>query len=355
MKMGIYPEKIETIFEFKIPKGQIPERLDVYLTNSIKNATRTKVQRAIDEGAVFVNGKSAKASRKIQPNDEIICKIMKAPPIDLIPENIPLDVVYEDEYLMVINKPAGIVSHPGFGNPYGTVVNAVLYHLGLREAIKIELDDEDEIENLDEGIIYSSDAIRPGLVHRLDKDTSGLMLISKNPDVHAKLAQQFQDRTVDKFYYALVWGTFKDDNGRIEEDIGRSQRNRKLFAVLKKGGKSAITEYEVLERFEYLTLIKIKLMTGRTHQIRVHFCHNHHPVFGDVSYGGDSIVFGVNNSEFKKIANKCLISVNRQMLHAKELGFIHPESGERLNFTSELPEDFEKVLKELEKINEDNL
>ncbi len=353
--MGIYPEKIETIFEFKIPKGQIPERLDIYLANNIKNATRTKVQRAIDEGVVFVNGKTAKASRKIQPNDEVICKILKSPPIDLIPENIPLDVVYEDEFLMVINKPAGIVSHPGFGNPYGTIVNAVLYHLGMREPIKIEIDDDDdEIENLDEGIIFSSDAIRPGLVHRLDKDTSGLMLISKNPDIHAKLAVQFADRTVDKYYYALVWGVFKEHKGRIEGDIGRSQRHRKLFAVVKQGGKPAITECEVLDQFEYITLLRIKLLSGRTHQIRVHFSHNHHAVFGDISYSGDSIVFGGNNSVFKKVADVCLKSVNRQMLHAKELGFTHPESGERMNFSSELPEDFENVLNEFEKYNKDN-
>lgn len=352
--MGIYPEKIETIFEFKIPKGQLPERLDVFLANSIKNATRTKVQKAIDEGVVTVNGKQAKASRKIQPLDEIICKILKSPPIDLIPENIPLNVIYEDEFLMIINKPAGIVSHPGFGNPYGTVVNAVLYYLGMREPVKVEIDDdEDEVQ--DEGIIFSSDAIRPGLVHRLDKDTSGLMLISKNPDIHANLAQQFQDRTVEKYYYALVWGVFKEHNGRIEGDIGRSQRNRKLFAVVKQGGKPAITEFEVLEQFEYITLLRIKLLTGRTHQIRVHFSHNHHHVFGDVSYGGDSIVFGANNSEFKKLADKCLKSINRQMLHAKELGFTHPVTGKKLYFESELPEDFVYVLDELKNYNRNNI
>ncbi|TAL69922.1 MAG: RluA family pseudouridine synthase [Bacteroidetes bacterium] len=348
--MENYPEKIETIFEFKVAKGQMPERLDIFLSNSIKNATRNKVQRAIEEGCVIVNGKPAKSSRKIQALDEIVCRILKAPPIDLVPENIPLDIVFEDEYLIVINKPPGIVAHPGFGNPYGTIVNAVLYHLGMREPIKIEIDDDDE--NQDEGLLFSSEAIRPGLVHRLDKDTSGLMLISKNPEVHAKLAQQFQDRTVEKVYYALVWGTFKEDKGRIEGDIGRSQSNRKLFAVLKKGGKPAITEYEVIENFEYISLLRVKLLTGRTHQIRVHFSHNHHPVFGDVSYKGDSVVFGGNNHSFKKIADSGLESINRQMLHAKELSFTHPEFGKRLNFSIKLPDDFEKVLKLFKKYME---
>ena len=338
---------IETIFHFTISKGQIPERLDLFLTNSIKNATRTKVQKAIDTGNVLVNGKSAKASKKIQPYDEIECKILKAPPIKLIPENIQLNIVYEDDYLLVINKPAGMVSHPGFGNPNGTLINAVLYHTGTREPINIEIDDEedDTDSNNDEGSIFASDAIRPGLVHRLDKDTTGLIVVSKNPGTHAKLAKQFEERTIDRYYWALVWGTFKEDSGTITGDIGRSPRDRKLFAVVKKGGKSAATDYSVLERYEYLSLLRVKLRTGRTHQIRVHLSHKNHPVFGDPSYGGDSIVYGGNNPKFRKVALRCFKQISRQMLHAKTLGFVHPDTNEKLSFESSLPEDFENVLK----------
>ncbi|MGA2296568.1 MAG: RluA family pseudouridine synthase [FCB group bacterium] len=349
-----YPDYIETKFEFLVPKGQNTERLDVYLANNIKNATRTKVQKAIDEGLVYVNGKNAKSSYKIQPNDEITCTILKPPPIQLIPENIPLQIVYEDAYLLVVNKPAGMCSHPGFGNRHGTLVNAVLYYLGVRDSIRIEIEedeeaDDDERQSIDEGIIFASDAIRPGLVHRLDKDTSGLIVISKNPVIHAKLAKQFFERTVEKYYYALVWGEVKNNSGIITGDIGRSNRDRKLFAVVNKGGKPATTEYNVLERYDYLTLLKIKLLTGRTHQIRVHLSYIKHPVFGDKFYKGDSVVYGGNNLDFKKIAENYLKITNHQLLHAKSLAFTHPETGEKLFFESELPDDFIKIISTLKK------
>jgi 23S rRNA pseudouridine1911/1915/1917 synthase len=342
---------IETTFHFLVPKGQIPERLDVFLTNSIKNATRSKVQSAIDAGNVLVNGKPSKASKKIQPNDTILCKILKAPPIRLVPENIHLNIIYEDSHLLLINKPAGMVSHPGFGNHYGTLINAVLYHSGMREPIDVEIDsDEDDQDDYpegninDEALIFASEAVRPGLVHRLDKDTTGLIVVSKNPDTHAMLAKQFEERTIDRYYWALAWGVFKEESGTIIGDIGRSSRDRKLFAVVKKGGKPSITDYTVLERFDYLTLLKVKLRTGRTHQIRVHLSHNNHPVFGDPSYGGDSVIFGGNNPQFRKTAEQCLKLISRQMLHAKTLGFVHPETNEKLSFESPLPEDFENVL-----------
>ncbi|MEM4270925.1 MAG: RluA family pseudouridine synthase, partial [Candidatus Pacearchaeota archaeon] len=192
-----YPDYIESVFEFKVTAGQTPQRLDVYLVNSIKNATRTKVQKAIDEGFVTINGKVTKGSKKVKPGDLIICKLLKPPPIELIPEDIPLNIIFEDDYLILVNKPSGMVSHPGFGNRTGTLVNALLYHLGHRDRIKIEIEEDDE-ENNDEGKIFASDSIRPGLVHRLDKDTSGIMLIAKNPEIHSQLAKQFAERTVEK-------------------------------------------------------------------------------------------------------------------------------------------------------------
>ncbi|MFA6571029.1 MAG: RluA family pseudouridine synthase [Bacteroidota bacterium] len=346
-----YPDYIETIFNFSIPKGQEAERLDLYLARSIRNATRTKVQKAIEAGCVIVNGKVKKSNYKIQPLDSIVCTIMKPPPIQLIPEDIPLEIVYEDDFMLVVNKPVGMCSHPGFGNRQGTLVNAVLYHLGMREPIPIELDeDSEEIEDdsdipvITEGSVFASSAIRPGLVHRLDKDTSGLLVISKNPQTHAQLAKQFFDRTTSRFYYALVWGEFKENKGTYEGDIGRSSRDRKLFAIVKKDGKPAITDYEVLERFDYLTLVKVKLRTGRTHQIRVHFSHNKHPVFGDVSYGGDSIVFGGHNIQFRKLAENCLKMTSHQLLHAKTLGFVHPDNNELKQFESSIPDDFIEIL-----------
>jgi len=266
---------------------------------------------------------------------------MKPPPIELVPEDIPLDIVYEDNYILVVNKPPGMVTHPGYGNRYGTLVNAVLYHTGSRESVTLEYDDD---EGTDEGLLFSSESVRPGVVHRLDKDTSGLLVISKNPHVHARLADQFANRTVSKEYYALVWGRFREDTGTINGDIGRSSKDRKLFAVVRKGGKHALTEYEVVEEFEYLTLVKIKLHTGRTHQIRVHFSHIKHAVFGDSSYGGDKLLYGANNTKWRALAQKCLDIAGRQLLHAKSLGIKHPESGEDMVFTSDLPEDMSRII-----------
>ena len=345
-----YPDYVEKEFNFKVAKGQSPERIDTYLTKYIYNATRNRVQQAIDEGKVTINGKAVKSSRKVQPNDDIVCKIMKAPPIALLPEDIALDIKYEDEYLLVVNKPPGMVTHPGFGHRYGTLVNAVLYHFGLRKPIEIELEEasEDEIEeSLDEGVtegeIFSSDSVRPGIVHRLDKDTSGLLVIAKNPVVHAKLSAQFAARTTEREYNAIVWGNVKEDEGTIIGDIGRSTRDRKLFAVVKKGGKHAQTDYTVIERYRFATLIRLKLHTGRTHQIRVHLHHINHTVFGDPAYGGDKNLYG-GTPDINKIAIKCLKMVDRQLLHARTLGFKHPVTNEFIKLESELPDDFNKVI-----------
>lgn len=358
-----YPDYIEKEFRFIVAKGQNPERVDNYLTKYIYNATRNRVQKAIDDGNVTINGKVVKSSRKVQPNDEIICKIMKAPPIELLPESIPLDILYEDDYLLVVNKPAFMCTHPGFGHRYGTLVNAILYHFGLRQVLQYESIDEDSeddensdeldepfLDNIDEGEIFASDSVRPGIVHRLDKDTSGLLVIAKNPEVHAKLSAQFAARTTEREYNAIVWGDVKEEYGVIEGDIGRSSKDRKLFAVVKKGGKFAKTEYWVVKRLKFATLVKLKLHTGRTHQIRVHLNHIKHTVFGDTAYGGAQNLYN-GRPELNNIANKCLKLVKRQMLHARTLGFKHPVINEFMRFDSDLPEDFIKVLSIVESLN----
>lgn len=333
-----------------VPTGKEPERIDTFLARHLRNVSRTKVQKAIENQDVFVNGKIVKANHKIKPNDIIVCKLRRLPPLKLIPEQIPLDIVYEDDYLMVVNKPAGMVTHPGYGNRTGTLVNAILYHLGYRDEIEISGEEMEELEDeQDEGKIFASSQIRPGIVHRLDKNTTGLLLVSKDPTIHQDLAEQFARRTVERFYYALVWGEFDEDYGTYEGDIGRSPRDRKLFAVVKKDGKPAVTDYWVVERFYYLTLVKIKLRTGRTHQIRVHFSHNKHPVFGDPSYGGDSIVYGGHNIRFKQIAARLLKQTSRQMLHANTLGFFHPVFKTNMQFEIDFPLDFKIVLEELRK------
>lgn len=339
------PEYIEQIFEFHVPKGQKPERLDQYITRMVQNATRTKVQKAIDEGRVFINGNVAKSSRKVQPLDHIICRILKPPPMQLVPQNIPLDIVYEDDYLMVVNKPAGMVVHPAFGNRYGTMVNAILYYLGKREPISIDLDDEDEESEMDEDArILISDEVRPGIVHRIDKDTSGLLLVAKAPEIHPKLAEQFANHAIDREYWAICWGRFSEPQGTYIGDIGRSPHNRKMFAVLRKGGKYARTDYFVQETFEYNSLVKFRLHTGRTHQIRVHSSHYHHPILGDELYGGNKIVFGGEFPSFRQKANELLRVATHQMLHARTLGFIHPVTQQQIHLTSELPKDFQQCL-----------
>ncbi len=342
-ELNYHPDMVEKVLEFKIPSGQATERIDSFLTRSIQNATRSKVQKAIDENRLLINGKiETKASRKIKPFDLIICHILKSPPIELIPQNIPLEICYEDEYLLVVNKPAGMVTHPGVGNRYGTLVNALIYYMGMRDAIKIEYDDEDEEPN--EGVIYASAEVRPGIVHRLDKDTSGLLIIAKSPEIHAKLQTQFNDRTISREYNTIAWGKVKEDTGTIIGDIGRSSMNRKKFAIVKKGGKHAITDFWVVQRYDFATLLKLKLRTGRTHQIRVHLSHNKYPVFGDTTYGGDKNLYSGSIPELKKLSNDALKIATRQMLHARKLTFIHPVSSEIIEVECDLPKDFKELM-----------
>ncbi|HZY10973.1 MAG TPA: RluA family pseudouridine synthase [Bacteroidota bacterium] len=318
--------------EIIVPPGKIRERIDVYLMHYIENATRTKIQSAIKGGYVFVNGKKVKSSYKVSPNDVIHLTIPKPPPTQIVPEHIPLDIIHEDEHLLVVNKPPGMVTHPAYSNYHGTLVNALLYHCN-------------------QSLSSVNDPTRPGIVHRLDKDTSGLLVVAKDDKTHAQLAKQFSSRTIEREYCAIVWGLFlqtgKENNGRtgvIEAALGRSKSDRKKFAVSAEG-KHAVTKYEVLQEFDYLSLLKLNLQTGRTHQIRVHLHHIGHPVFGDPTYGGRRIAWGPTDKQTKEEVQNLLRVMSRQALHAKTIGFIHPVTMKKLRFNSELPEDMNEVLK----------
>lgn len=335
-----HPEHIEAVYKFDIPKNQKPERIDHFLTRSVMNATRTKVQKAIENGQVKLNDTIPKANKKIKGGDHIECVIMRLPPIELKPQNISLDIIYEDDYLLVVNKPPQMCTHPGVGNRYGTLLNGVLFHFGIERTIEIEYDEEEESE----GRIYASDEIRPGIVHRIDKNTSGLLVIAKSDYVHAKLAEQFANKTSKREYRAIVWGKLDEDSGYIEGNIARANNDRKKFAVHKNIGKYAKTYWEVVERYDIATLIKLKLYTGRTHQIRVHCAHINHPVFGDPTYNGDKMQYSGYNPIYKYAGNKGLAMVNRQMLHAKTLGFYHPVLNRDMEFDSELPNDMQSLI-----------
>jgi len=314
-------------FTILVPAGKIRERLDVFLTHHVENATRSKVQHAINEGFVTVDGKIVKPSHKISPGEVISVTIPKPPSPDVVPENIPLEILFEDNYLLVVNKPAGMVTHPAYGNYSGTLVNALLYHCNDR-------------------LSTVNDLTRPGIVHRLDKDTSGLMVVAKDDTTHAHLAKQFSRRTTEREYWAFVWGRFekKDREGIIEATLGRSKSDRKKFAV-SAIGKAAITEYKVLEEFEYLSLVRLKLRTGRTHQIRVHLHHIGHPVFGDPTYGGRRIAWGGTEKKKKEEVQNFLKIITRQALHAKTIGFMHPVTKEFMRFDSDLPQDMMSMRK----------
>jgi 23S rRNA pseudouridine1911/1915/1917 synthase len=315
-------------FDIVVPPGKVRERLDLFLTHHVENATRSKVQQAIKEGYVHVDGKVVKASHKISPGEIIHIELPKPPVPDVVSEDIPLDILYEDEHLLVVNKPAGMVTHPAYSNYSGTLVNALLFHCNSR-------------------LSTVNDPTRPGIVHRLDKDTSGLMVVAKDDNTHSKLAKQFSLRTIEREYWAIVWGRFEEKkSGIIEAALGRSKSDRKKIAVTN-GGKAAVTEYIVLEEFEYLALIKLKLHTGRTHQIRVHLHHIGHPVFGDPTYGGRRIAWGGTEKKKKEEVQNLLKIMTRQALHAKTIGFVHPATKEKLKFDSDLPADMNTTLKRL--------
>ena len=317
-------------FSIKIDKGQEPLRIDKFLMNRIENATRNKIQQALNAGMILVNGKEARPNYKIKPEDEIIVYSDVHPDeMEVIPEQIPLNIVYEDESVMVLNKPAGVVVHPGSGNYRGTLLNGIAWYLQQKNP------------NISEETLP-----RYGLVHRIDKNTSGLLLLAKTEKAMSHLARQFFDHTVERKYIALVWGDMKNDEGTIIAHVGRHLRYRKLFEAYPDGdhGKEAITHYQVLERFGYVTLVECVLETGRTHQIRVHMKHIGHPLFADDFYGGDKIVKGTVFAKYKQFVENCFAICPRQALHAKTLGFIHPTTNEEMFFESELAADIASVI-----------
>ena len=319
-------------FSFLVDKGQTPLRIDKYLMNFVENATRTKIQAAAKNGSIEVNGNIVKSNYRVKPLDEIKVKF-EYPPHEnlLVAENIVLDIIYEDDDLVVINKPAGMVVHPGHGNYSGTLINGLIYHF----------------ENLPK-----NSSKRPGLVHRLDKDTSGLLVVAKNDNSMVHLSNQFANKISKREYIAMVWGNIKDDSGKIDNYIGRNPKNRLQNIVLDEdsivGGKRAITNYEVISRMNYVSLVKCTLKTGRTHQIRVHMKHIGHTLFNDERYGGNMILKGTTFTKYKQFVDNCFKLLPRQALHAKTLAFTHPTTGKFMEFDSELPVDFKSCIEKWE-------
>lgn len=311
---------------------QTPVRIDKFLIDRLEKVSRNRIQNAIKAGCILVNEKSVKANYKIRPGDAIAVVLPSNPDDEtsLLPENIPLDIHYEDEHVMVINKPPGLVVHPGVGNYSGTLVNALLYHFQAHQL----------------PLLQGNKADRPGLVHRIDKDTSGLILIAKNDYAMTHLAKQFFDHSIDREYVALVWGDVKEDQGTVTGYIGRHEKDRMQMAVFQDEsmGKHAITHYEVLEKLYYVTLIKCRLETGRTHQIRVHMKHIGHILFNDERYDGRRILKGTLFNKYKQFVDNCFQIMPRQALHAESIGFVHPVTEKYMQFRTELPEDFESVL-----------
>ncbi len=317
-------------FSITIDKGQEPLRIDKFLANRIEGATRNKLQQAINLGLVMVNGKEIRSNYKIKPLDSIIIYSDLSPEeTDVVPEKMELNIVYEDEDLMIINKPAGMVVHPGSGNYSGTLLNGIAWYL------------QQQNSEISEELLP-----RFGLVHRIDKNTSGLLVLAKTDKAMRQLAKQFFDHTVRRQYVALVWGDMENDTGTIKAHVGRHLRFRKLFEAYPEGdhGKDAITHFKVLERFGYVTLLECVLETGRTHQIRVHMKYTGHPLFNDDFYGGDKIVKGTVYARYKQFVDNCFQICQRQALHAKTLGFIHPTSGKEVFFEAALPQDMEQVI-----------
>ncbi|MGB3343476.1 MAG: RluA family pseudouridine synthase [Aequorivita sp.] len=323
-------------FRFTADKGQGALRVDKYLMNLIEKATRNKIQKAAEAGNIHVNGVAVRSSYKVKAND-VVTVLFEHPPYEflLVPENIPLEIVYEDDAVIVVNKPAGMVVHPGHGNYSGTLINALAYHF-------------ENLPNNPSSISNIDDSNRPGLVHRIDKDTSGLLVIAKTEDAMTHLAKQFFDRTTEREYVALVWGNMEDEEGTIEGNIGRHPKNRLQNTVYENDeeerGKPAITHYKVLERLGYVTLVSCKLETGRTHQIRVHMKYIGHTIFNDERYGGEKILKGTTFTKYKQFVDNCFKILPRQALHARTLGFVHPVSKEFMRFECPLPEDMEQCL-----------
>ncbi|MEL7004381.1 MAG: RluA family pseudouridine synthase [Bacteroidota bacterium] len=330
-----FKEEDESLYEhYRIeadPK-QAPLRIDKFLMDRLPNATRNKIQNGIKDGFVKVNDKDVKPNFKVKPGDVVIVALPEPPrDTEVVPEDIPLDIIYEDEHLLVVNKEAGMVVHPAYQNWNGTLVNALTHHF----------------KNLPE---MKGNEGRPGLVHRIDKDTSGLLVIAKSELGMSGLAKQFFDHSIERTYYALVWGIPEPEKGTIDVNLGRSLKDRRVTAAFEDEsmGRRAITHYEVLQDFRYVSLIKCNLETGRTHQIRAHLKYLGHPLFNDATYGGDSVLKGTQFSKYKSFVDNCFKVIPRQALHAKSLGFIHPATKEFMQFDSELPEDFKQAIEKWE-------
>lgn len=323
----------------KVEKGQEMMRIDKFLMIRVQNATRTKLQQACDAECILVNGKTVKSSYKIKPLDEISI-LMTSPPrdVEVVAENIPINVVYEDDYVCVVNKEPGMVVHPAYGHYTGTLVNALAYRFQNLPSSKQKLADGLTID-------------RPGLVHRIDKNTSGIIIIAKTELAMTRLAKDFFDRNLDRKYIAIVWGDVKEDSGTINCNVARDLKNRKVMACFPDSdhGKHAITHYKVLERFGYVTVVECKLETGRTHQIRVHMKHLGHPLFNDNEYGGDRILKGLSSNKYKQFIENCFEILPRQALHAKTLGITHPITKEPIFFESDLPDDMQQVIEKWRK------
>lgn len=321
-------------FRYIVDKGQSPLRIDKYLMVRIENASRNKIQQAARNNCIKVNGKTVKPNYKVKPEDVIQIFLPTEPrDIEIIPQNIPLDIVYEDNDLLIVNKPSQMVVHPAYGNYDSTLVNALTYYLNKDDLAK-------DPEN------PNSIKTRPLLVHRIDKNTTGLLVVAKTEDAQTKLAEQFYYHTIERTYTALVWGDFKEDEGTVDANIARDEKDRKRMAVCTEDkGKTAVTHWNVIERFGYTTLIRCRLETGRTHQIRVHMKHIGHPLFNDETYGGDQILKGTTFSKYKQFIINCFELLPRQALHATTLGFKHPSTGRDMFFSSDLPEDMQNVIK----------
>ena len=316
-------------YRFEVDRGQVPVRVDKFMCEKLQHSSRNRIQKAADAGFVHVNEKPVKSNYKVRPGD-IVTLMLDRPHFDtsIEPEEIPLDVVYEDDQLMVIHKPAGMVVHPGCGNFHGTLVNAIAWHL----------------RNLPS---YDPNDPQVGLVHRIDKDTSGLLVVAKTPEAKSQLGLQFYNKTTHRSYNALVWGNFVEDSGRIEGNIGRDPKDRLRMAVFEPDsgiGKPAVTHYRVIERFGYVTLVECILETGRTHQIRAHMKHIGHPLFADARYGGDQILRGTTQNTYTQFVKRCLATCPRQALHAKTLGFVHPSTQQQINLNSLWPTDFKQLI-----------
>lgn len=313
-------------YRFVADPGQSMLRIDKFLMTRILNASRNKIQQAAVAGSILVNSKAVKQNYKVKPGD-VITVVLSEPPRDteIIPENIPVNIVYEDDDLMVINKAAGMVVHPAYANFSGTLVNALTYY--LREQ-------------------SGSEDAKPYLVHRIDKDTSGIMLVAKNEVAQTKLAKEFFDHSIDRKYIAIVWGDMDEESGTISGNLGRSKTNRKIMTVYPEGetGKHAVTHWKLVKRFGYVSMLECQLETGRTHQIRAHMRYIKHPLFNDASYGGDQILKGTTFTKYRQFIKNCFVILPRQALHARSLGFKHPGSGKELFFDSDLPADMQELI-----------